>query len=133
MINRKNNMNQEEYGYFIDIENNMTSYFPDNLKSMSEKYKIRSINKNYHKFNKLNKLNINVNLNIMTTIPEIYENSSHSNNTSNTSNSSNSSNTSNSSNSYTCKKIQCSYDKIAIVILLFVICLKYYYFLHNFV
>ena len=115
MINRKNTMNHEEYGYFIDIENNMTSCFPDNLKSMSEKYKIRSINKNYHKFNKLN---INVNLNIMTTIPEMYENSSHSSN----------------SYSYTCKKIQCSYDKIAIfILLLFVICFKYYYFLHNFV
>ena len=117
MINRKNTMNHEEYGYFIDIENNMTSYFPDNLKSMSEKYKIRSINKNYHKFNKLN---INVNLNIMTTIPEMYENSSHSSNSY--------------SYSYTCKKIQCSYDKIAIfILLLFVICFKYYYFLHNFV
>lgn len=118
MINRKNTMNHEEYGYFIDIENNMTSYFPDNLKSMSEKYKIRSINKNHHKFNKLNNFNINVNLNIMTTIPEMYENSSHSSN----------------SYSYTCKKIQCSYDKIAIfILLLFVICLKCYYFLHNFV
>ena len=121
MINRKNNMNHEEYGYFIDIENNMTSYFPDNLKSMSEKYKIRSINKNYHKFNKLNNFNINVNLNIMTTIPEMYENSSHSSHSSN-------------SYSYTCKKIQCSYNKIAIfILLLFVICLKCYYFLHNFV
>lgn len=110
MINRKNNMNHEEYGYFIDIENNMTSYFPDNLKSMSEKYKIRSINKNYH-----NKLNINVNLNIMTTIPEIYENSTH-------------------SYRYTCKKIQFSYYKIVIfILLLFVICLKCYYFLHSFV
>ena len=113
MINRKNTMNHEEYGYFIDIENNMTSYFPDNLKSMSEKYKIRSINRNYYK---INKCNINVKVNIMTTIPE---NSSHSNNRSHNSN----------------YKIttQCSYNKIAIVILLFVICFKYYYFLHNFV
>ncbi len=119
MINRKNTMNHEEYGYFIDIENHMTNYFPDNLKSMSEKYKIRSINRNYHKFNKLN---INVNVNIMTSIPENINignrnmgNSSHIYN-------------------YTRKKIQCSYDKIAIFILiLFVICLKCYYFLRNFV
>jgi len=115
MINRKNTMNHEEYGYFIDIENNMTDYFPDNLKSMNEKYKIRSINKNYYKFNKFN---VNINVNIMTTIPEMYENSSHSSN----------------SYSYTCKKIQCSYDMIAIfILLLFVICLKCYYFLRNFV
>ena len=108
MINRKNNMNQEEYGYFIYIENNtnnLCNYFPDNLKSMSEKYKIRSINKNYCKFNKLNKFNINFNVNIMTTIPEMYENSSHSNNSSY-------------SYSYTRKKIQNDYNKIVIYILL---------------
>lgn len=110
MINRKINMNHEDYGYFIDIENNMTSYFPDNLKSMSEKYKIRSIKKNYYKFNKFN---VNINVNIMNTIPEMYEISSD--------------------NSIYKSTIQCSYNKIAIVILLFVICLKCYYFLHNFV
>lgn len=110
MINRKNTMNHEDYGYFIDIENNMTSYFPDNLKSMSEKYKIRSIKKNYYKFNKFN---VNINVNIMTTIPEMYEISSD--------------------NSIYKSTMQCSYNKIAIVILLFVICLKCYYFLHNFV
>lgn len=114
MINRKNTMNHEDYGYFIDIENNMTSYFPDNLKSMSEKYKIRSINKNSYKFNKLN---INVNVNIMTTIPE---NSSHSNNSSD--------------NSIYKSIMQYSYEKNAIfILLLFIICLKCYYFLHNFV
>ena len=110
MINRKINMNHEDYGYFIDIETNTLHNFPDNLKSMNEKYKIRSINKDYYK---INKCNINVRVNIMTSIPEINENSSH-----------------NSSH----KKKHCSYDKIAIIILLlFVICLKCYYFLHNFV
>ena len=113
MINRKNTMKHEDYGYFIDIETNTLHNFPDNLKSMSEKYKIRSINKNYNKFNKLN---INIKVNIMTTIPE---NSSHSNNSSH--------------NSIYKSIMQCSYNKIAIVILLFVICLKCYYFLHNFV
>ena len=114
MINRKNTMNHEDYGYFIDIENNMTSYFPDNLKSMSEKYKIRSINKNSYKFNKLN---VNINVNIMTTIPE---NSSHSNNSSH--------------NSIYKSIMQYSYEKNAIfILLLFIICLKCYYFLHNFV
>jgi len=106
-------MKHEDYGYFIDIETNTLHNFPDNLKSMSEKYKIRSINKNYNKFNKLN---INIKVNIMTTIPE---NSSHSNNSSH--------------NSIYKSIMQCSYNKIAIVILLFVICLKYYYFLHSFV
>lgn len=98
MIHRKNNMNQEEYGYFIYIENNtnnLCNYFPDNLKSMSEKYKIRSINKNYCEFNKLNKFNINFNVNIMNTIPEIDENIYRSH-----------------------KKIQYNYNKIAIYILL---------------
>lgn len=107
MINRKINMNHEDYGYFIDIETNTFNYFPDNLKSMSEKYKIRSIKNNYYKFNVI------INVNIMTTIPEMYENSSD--------------------NSIYKSTMQCSYNKIAIVILLFVICLKSYYFLHNFV
>lgn len=110
MINRKINMNHEDYGYFIDIETNTSNYFPDNLKSMSEKYKIRSIKKNYYKFNKFN---VNINVNIMTTIPEMYDN--------------------NSDNSIYKSTMQCSYNKITIVILLFVICLKSYYFLHNFV
>jgi len=114
MINRKSTMNHEEYGYFIDIENNMTNYFPDNLKSMSEKYKIRSIDRYSYKFNKLN---INVNVNIMTTIPEMYENSSN-----------------NCNNSVCHKKKKYSYEKNAIfILLLFGICLKSYYFLHNFV
>lgn len=110
MINRKINMNHEDYGYFIDIETNNLNYFPDNLKSMSEKYKIKSINKN---FCKMNKVNINVKVNIMTTIPETNENKSDNSNYKIT--------------------MQCSYDKIAIFILLFVISFKYYYFLHNFV
>jgi len=110
MINRKINMNQEDYGYFIDIETNTSHNFPDNLKSMSEKYKIRSIKKNYYKFNKFNVI---INVNIMTTIPEINEISSD--------------------NSIYKSTMQFSYNKIAIVILLFVICLKSYYFLHNFV
>ena len=111
MINRKKNMNHEDYGYFIDIETNTFNYFPDNLKSMSEKYKIRSIKKNYHKFNKFN---VNINVNIMTTIPEMYEISSD--------------------NSIYESTILFSYNKIAIfILLLFVICLKCYYFLHNFV
>lgn len=111
MINRKNTMNHEEYGHFIDIENHMTGYFPDNLKSMSEKYKIRSINTNFYKLKQLNKFNINVNVNIMTTIPEINENSSH-----------------------TRKKMFGSFNKFNITIIIFcVICFKYYYFLHNFV
>ena len=110
MINRKKNMNHEDYGYFIDIETNTFNYFPDNLKSMSEKYKIRFIKKNYHKFN-------NINVNIMTTIPEINENSSH-----------------NINNSVCYKKKKYSYEKNAIfILLLFIICLKCYYFLHNFV
>ena len=110
MINRKINMNHEDYGYFIDIETNNLNYFPDNLKSMSEKYKIKSINKN---FCKMNKVNINVKVNIMTTIPETNENKSDNSNYKIT--------------------MQWSHDKIAIFILLFVICLKCYYFLHNFV
>ena len=115
MINRKNIMNHEEYGYFIDIENNVTSSFPDNLKFMSEKYKVRLINTNYYKLNQLNKFNVNVKVNIMTTIPETNNQFSHSSSR---------------------KKKQCSYDKnlISIFILLFcVICFKYYYFLHSFV
>jgi len=104
-------MNHEDYGYFIDIETNTLHNFPDNLKSMSEKYKIRSIKKNYYKFNKFNGI---INVNITTTIPEMYENSSD--------------------NSIYKSTMQCSYDKIAIfILLLFVICLKSYYFLHNFV
>lgn len=105
-------MNNEEYGYFIDIETNTIHNFPDNLKSMNEKYKISSINKHYYK---INKCNINVRVNIMTTIPEINANSSH--------------------NSSHCsfKKKQYSYDKISIIILLCAICFKCYYFLHNFV
>ena len=109
MINRKNTMTQEEYGYFIDIETNAYNYFPDNLKSMNEKYNIRSTSNNYHKFN--NKYSINVNLNIMTTIPEINENSSHNHVSKNT----------------------CSYKFPIFILLLFVICFKCYYFLHNFV
>lgn len=118
MIHRKNIMIYEEYGNFVDVENNMTSYFPDNLKYMSEKYQIRSINRNLFKYKQLHKFKMNVDVNIMTTIPEINENSSHSSN----------------SYSYTCKKIQCSYDKGAIFILLLcAFCFKYYYFLRNFV
>ena len=119
MINRKINMNHEEYGYFIDIETNTNTLhnFPDNLKFMNEKYKIRSINKDYYK---INKCNINVRVNIMTTIPEINENSSH--------------NSSHNVCHCSYKKKHCSYDKIAIIILLLcAICFKCYYFLHNFV
>jgi len=112
MINRKINMDYEEYGYFIDIETNTIHNFPDNLKSMNKKYKISSIDRYSYKFNKLN---LNVNVNIMTTIPEINENSSHSNISGH-------------------KKKKCSYDKITMfVLILIVVCFKCFYFLHNFV
>lgn len=121
MIHRKNIMIYEEYGNFVDVENNMTSYFPDNLKYMSEKYQIRSINRNLFKYKQLHKFKMNVDVNIMTTIPEINENSINGNCHSNCH-----------SNCY--KNIQCSYDKGAIFILLLcAFCFKYYYFLRNFV
>jgi|UniRef100_A0A6C0IPW3 hypothetical protein len=109
MINQKSTMNQEEYGNFVDIEKNSINCFPDNLKHMCKKYKIRSINRNFNKFNQRNKFN----LNIMNTIPEINENrrlsSSHNNN-------------------------RCSYNKILITIVLFcAFCFKNYYFLRKFV
>jgi hypothetical protein len=108
MINQKKTMNQEEYGNFVDIENKSINYFPDNLKNMCKKYKIRSINRN-----QINKFKLNVNVNIMSTIPENNENRSLSSNHNNN---------------------QYYYNKILITIVLFcAFSFMNYYFLRNFV
>lgn len=116
-------MNHEEYGNFIDIENSMTGHFPDNLNSMSKKYKIRSMNKYFYKINQLNNFHFDVSLNIMNTIPEINESIYINEN-----------NCNHSSDDYRHKKTKYSYKKIFITILILcILCIKYYYFLHNFV
>lgn len=124
MIHRKNNMDYEEYDNFIDIETNTFNCFPDNLKSMNEKYNIRSLNKNHFKYKKFNKYHINVKVNIMTTIPEINEYDNH------ITKKCFDKNKNKNKNNVLNKKSQYVF---IVIVLLFVICLKCYYFLHNFV
>lgn len=131
-------MNHEEYGNFIDIENSMTGHFPDNLNSMSKKYKIRSMNKYFYKINQLNNFHFDVSLNIMNTIPEInekiYINENNCNYHNNNDYNFNDNCNQHSSDDYRHKKTKYSYKKIFITILILcILCIKYYYFLHNFV
>lgn len=51
MIHRKNNMENEFYGNFIDIEKNFTSYdYPDNLYLMKQKYNLCFCHKKIKKY-----------------------------------------------------------------------------------
>ena len=61
-------LQNKEYGHFIDLENNYKNIYPNNLKLMKQKYKI-PINSKI--LMKSCKLNMNDNVHIMKTIPEI--------------------------------------------------------------
>lgn len=56
-------MNNEDYGHFIDIEDKLIYNFPDNFHRMINKY-------NLYPLNRSKKININVNVNVLKTIPE---------------------------------------------------------------
>lgn len=57
-------LQNDEYGHFIDIENNIFNYYPDNFKFMRKKYNLLLYK---HNCNNVVKNNVN----ILTTIDEL--------------------------------------------------------------